>query len=454
MLRLRFAAISDVGRVRKDNQDSGYAGPWLLTVCDGVGGAARGDIASSTAVQQLRRLDEPPVDGHAPDELLGLVSGALHRAHDRIGELVDADPALEGTSTTATVALFDGERIGVGHVGDSRAYLFRDERLSQITHDHTFVQSLIDEGRITEDEARVHPHRNLILRALDGVRDVEPDLFVVDLKPGDRLMLCSDGVCGALADGRIADVLATGSADYAAVELVRASLEAGSTDNVTCVVADVVEADDADELTEAADAEPLLVGAAAELRRRLPAGLKMFRGHRNGDTGELEPVTDDDLPLPPGAIAADPVDHETIRYAPQAAPRFAWLRPLLVALVVAGLVWVLGAAAWSWSQRQFYVGEHDGTVAVYRGLNTSFAGVALSEPYETTDLGLDELSEFDAEKVRSGIAVDDLADAHRAVDALAKRVQPLTGSSPSASPGASPTPSSTASPSPTTGTTP
>src|SRR4051794_23670140 len=239
-LHLRFAAVSDVGRVRKDNQDSGYAGPWLLAVCDGVGGAARGDIASSTAISQLRRLDAPPpVD--ADDDLLARVAGALHRAHDRIGELVDEDPALNGTSTTATVALFDGTRVGMGHVGDSRAYLFRSREITQLTADHTFVQSLIDEGRITATEARVHPQRNLILKALDGVHEAEPDLFVIEVRPGDRLLLCSDGASGVLDDGRLADILATGSVEYAAVELVRASLEAGSSDNVTCLVADVVE---------------------------------------------------------------------------------------------------------------------------------------------------------------------------------------------------------------------
>src|SRR5919112_396936 len=209
VFRLRYAAISDVGRVRKDNQDSGYAGPWLLSVCDGVGGAARGDVASATAIQQLRRLDAPPSTD--PDhDLLARVAGALHRAHDRIGELVDEDPALNGTSTTATVALFDGARAGFGHVGDSRAYLFRDGEITQLTSDHTFVQTLIDEGRITEAEARVHPHRNLILKALDGVHEAEPDLFVIELAPGDRLLLCSDGASGVLPDGRLADILSGG----------------------------------------------------------------------------------------------------------------------------------------------------------------------------------------------------------------------------------------------------
>src|SRR6478736_7452807 len=290
-LRLDYGAVSDVGRVRRDNQDSGYAGPWLLAVCDGVGGAARGDIASATAITQLRRLDQPP-GSDSPDELLARVAGAVHRAHDRLVELVDEDPALDGTSTTATVPAFDGIRLGIGHVGDSRAYLYRDGAIRQLTIDHTFVQTLIDEGRITEDEARVHPHRNLIMRAIDAVSDSEPDLFVLDLVPGDRLLVCSDGASGVLDDDRMADILGTGTPEYAAVELVRSSLEAGSSDNVTCVVADVHEAG-----AEPADEpEALVVGAAAE--RRLQRGRTggLFRGHRSGDTGELDPVPAADLP--------------------------------------------------------------------------------------------------------------------------------------------------------------
>ena len=178
-LRLDYSALSDVGRVRKNNQDSGYAGPWLLSVCDGVGGAARGDIASATAIGQIRRLDADPGD----EDRLALVAGALHRAHDRIADTVEEDPALRGTSTTAVVALFDGHQFALGHIGDSRAYLLRDGQLSQLTTDHTFVQTLIDEGRITEEEAKTHPHRHLILKALDGASDLEPDLFLVEAAP-------------------------------------------------------------------------------------------------------------------------------------------------------------------------------------------------------------------------------------------------------------------------------
>jgi protein phosphatase len=409
--RLQYAAISDVGRVRKDNQDSGYAGPWLLAVCDGVGGAARGDIASSTAIQQLRRLDEKP-----SEDLLGQVAGALHRAHDRINELVEEEPALNGTSTTATVALFDGNRLGMGHVGDSRAYLFRDHEITMLTTDHTFVQTLIDEGRITEEEARVHPHRNLILKAIDGIHEAEPDLFYVEVQAGDRILLCSDGASGALDDGRLADILSTGSSDYAAVELVRASLEAGSTDNVTCVVADVVDTADDGE-----PQEPMLVGAAADLRRKRGGMGGLFRGHRSGDTGELEAVTaeiPDDVPF---AIPSDPIDEEEARYAPRAPRRFVWLRRLLVLMVLVGLVWIGLAAAWSWSQEQYFVGEDDGVVVIYRGLNADLPGIDLSSPYETTNVELERLSDFDADKVREGIDAGSLSDARNTVENLAER---------------------------------
>lgn len=415
-LHLQFAALSDVGRVRKDNQDSGYAGPWVLTVCDGVGGAARGDIASSTAVQQLRRLDEPP-----SGDLLGQVAGAIHRAHDRISELVDEDPALNGTSTTLTVALFDGQQIGIGHVGDSRAYLYRSGTITQLTRDHTFVQSLIDEGRITEEDSRTHPHRNLILKAVDGVHETDPDLFTIELAPGDRLFLCSDGACGVLDDARLADILSTGTPDYAVVELVRASLEAGSSDNVTCVVADVAEG------SANGDATPLLVGAAAELPRRSSGGIgSLFRGHRSGDTGEMEPVRAD---IPDGvgfAIPKDPIDAEQARYAPQPPKPFGWLRKLLAIGIVLGVLWVASAAAYSWTQRQYFVKDRGGVVVIYRGVDAGVPGVDLSSAYETSKVRLDLLSEHDANTVKEGIDASDLDHARRIVDGLADRQEPPT----------------------------
>ena len=425
-LRLHYSAISDVGRVRKDNQDSGYAGPWLLTVCDGVGGAARGDVASSTAIQELRRLDEPPNE----TDLLDRITDEMHAAHVRIGRLVDEDPALNGTSTTATVALFDGSRVGIGHVGDSRGYLFRDGELSQLTTDHTFVQSLIDEGRITDIEARVHPHRNLILKALDGIHEAEPDLFMLELVPGDRLFLCSDGASGVLDDGRLADVLSMGSPDYAAVELVRASLEAGSSDNVTCIVADVRTEEDAAADPAYNELEPILVGAAAELRRRhgraaMTSGVgSLFRGHRAGDTGEMAPIADEILDDLPFAIKADPIDPEEARYAPRAPARYEWLKRALALAIVIGVLWVAAALAWSWTQRQYYIGEQDGVVVIFRGINADLPGIDLSEAYQSTDVEVDRLPELDADRVLETIEVDDLEAAEAAVQELAELQEP------------------------------
>ena len=415
-LRLSYYAVSDVGRVRKDNQDSGYAGPWLLAVCDGVGGAARGDIASSTAVGELRRLDTEPDSG----DLLTRVTDGLHEAHESIAAQVDEDPALSGTSTTATIALFDGHRIAIGHIGDSRGYLYRAGELSQITTDHTFVQSLIDEGRITEEEARIHPHRNLILKALDGLHEVEPDLFAIALAPGDRVFLCSDGACGVLDDARITDILASGSPEFSAIEMVRASLDAGSSDNVTCVVADVLTEEQAAADPAVAALEPMVVGAAAERKARSPRGL--FRGHRSGDTGELEPI---DAEIPEGidyAIVDDPpVDPEAYRYAPQAPRRFTWLRRVLVLAVLLGLAWIALASAYWWTQQQYYVGEDNGQVTVFRGID----GIpGLSSVYRTTDLAVDDLPDAAQSDLDEGINADDYKDAVSIVQNLAAKMMP------------------------------
>src|SRR4051794_29813800 len=190
-LRLRYSAVSDIGRSRRKNDDSGYAGPHFLMIADGMGGAAAGDLASAIAVQTMLRLDAP-IEG----DLLEALAGAVHRANDRLAELIEEDPAVEGMGTTVDAVLFDGARIGLAHLGDSRGYLWREGQLAQITHDHTWVQSLIDDGRITEDEAKVHSHRSLLLKVLDGRHDNDPDLSVHEVRAGDRILLCSDGLSG------------------------------------------------------------------------------------------------------------------------------------------------------------------------------------------------------------------------------------------------------------------
>ncbi len=440
-MRLRYSALSDVGRVRRDNQDSGYAGPHLLVVADGVGGSARGDIASSATVEELRRLDVPPTE-----EMLGALAGAIHRSHSRIAALVADDPDLEGTSSTVTAVSFDGSSLAVGHVGDSRGYLLRDGVLSQLTTDHTFVQSLIDEGRITEDEARVHPHRNLILRAVDGVHDPEPDVFTVEAALGDRVLLCSDGCSGVLNDDDLARVLGDGTPDHAAVALVSAALDAGSSDNVTVVVADLV-ADDAvddDETSAASLTGPMLVGAAAEGPRSRGGGTG--RPARGADTGELDPV-------PAGAAAAgatskNDLDPEEARYAPQPPRRFTWVRRLGVLAVIIGLVLIVAVAGYRWTQDQYFVGQDGDVVVIYRGIEADLPGISTHEVEERSDLAVDDLPTYNARQVREGIGASSLEDARGIVSRLERRVlcpEPAVPT-PSASPTGTPRPGASATP--------
>lgn len=432
-LHLAFAALSDVGRVRRDNQDSGYAGPHLLVIADGVGGAARGDIASSAAVDAIRKLDVAPGDG-----ALSELAATIHLAHDRLAEIVEAHPELEGTSTTVTAAIFDGSQLQVGHVGDSRGYLLRGGELQSLTTDHTLVQSLVDEGRITAEEARVHPHRNLILKAVDGVHEPEPDLFPVPLEVGDRILLCSDGCSGVLDTDTMARLLGGSALDQAAADLVRAALEAGSTDNVTVVVAEVTTE------TGSGATEPAVVGAAATAPHRRLAD-DATGNLADGDLVDLEDeAPDDDL------------DPEELRYAPRPPRRFLWTRRLAVLGLLVLVIGFGASALYSWSQGQYYVSDDHGDVVIFKGVKAEVPGVETHHVTERTDLKLADLQSYDAGRVRGGISADGLSDARRIVADLkidcpeptvVPTPTPTKKNKKNATATASPTPTPTATPS-------
>ncbi len=261
---LRYAAKSDVGMVRRDNEDSGYAGRTLLAVADGMGGHAAGELASSTAVATLAELDSEDL---AFEDVLTALDDAMLTSAERITQFIEADPTRAGMGTTLTAILWRGGRIALIHVGDSRAYLLRDGSLSQITHDHTYVQTLIDAGRITPEEARTHPKRNLLLRAIDGNGAPEGETSMREALVGDRFLLCSDGLSGVLPDNLLERVLGEVPDPTAAVtELVDLALSAGAPDNVTAVVADVIDLPAAD--LETSLGAPVVVGAAGDQRNR------------------------------------------------------------------------------------------------------------------------------------------------------------------------------------------
>ena len=204
-LELRYAVRSDVGLLREGNEDSAYAGPRLLAVADGMGGHAAGEVASALTIESMAQLDSVQPGG----DMLAALSSAVIAANAKLQEKILANPAVEGMGTTLTALLWSDGHAAVCHIGDSRGYLLRDGELYQITHDHTLVQSLVDEGRISADDVSTHPQRSLLLRALDGRSAAEPDLSVHDSQAGDRYLLCSDGLSGVVSDETLRDTLAS-----------------------------------------------------------------------------------------------------------------------------------------------------------------------------------------------------------------------------------------------------
>ncbi len=256
---VRSAAGSDIGHRRAVNQDSAYTSSRLLAVADGMGGHAHGEVASALAINAVAEVDAS-LDGvelHDVD-LLSALGTAMDTAARRLTDVADSDPALRGTGTTLVALLVDGTRVGVGHIGDSRAYLVRGGELHQLTHDHTLVQSLIDEGRLTADEAVDHPRRSVLVRTLQEGSPAEPDLFTVEGRIGDRFLVCSDGVTAVLDDDEIHEILTDVAEPADAVDrLIALVNEGGGPDNITCVVADLVDG-------TPSDAGGFLFGAAAE----------------------------------------------------------------------------------------------------------------------------------------------------------------------------------------------
>jgi PPM family protein phosphatase len=238
-LTVRYAVRSDIGLVREDNEDAVYAGSRLLAVADGMGGHAAGERASAAVIDALR-----PLDTQVPEaELLNALDHAVRRAAGTLRDMVQADPSLRTMGTTLTALLWSGSQLGLVHIGDSRAYLVRDGEVFQITQDHTLVQSLLDDGKITPAEVASHPQRSLLLRALDAEHKHEPDLQLRQARAGDRYLLCSDGLHAAVAAEAITEVLLTVTdPEQAVADLVALAMNAGAPDNITCIVADVIAA--------------------------------------------------------------------------------------------------------------------------------------------------------------------------------------------------------------------
>ena len=408
----KSTAVSHVGKIRANNQDSGYAGTQLFVVADGMGGHAGGDVASAIALKRVIEADRQYAS--AADAEFALQS-ALSAANTMLAETVFEHPELTGMGTTVSAILRSGSQIAIAHIGDSRIYLLRDGTLTQITADHTFVQRLVDSGRITPEEAAVHPRRSVLMRVLGDV-DAAPeiDTTVFDVLAGDRWLLCSDGLSSYVSDDKIAQALKSHPAVRdAADRLVKESLDQGAPDNVTVVVVDI------DESGESASVPVIVVGSAAaplsfegESGRRplrLPTlllhPLKLTQAHEDS---HFEPESDEYL---------DELILEDRRRARRR--RITWLVGVvvIVALIAAALV-----AGYRWSQSLYYVGADGQTVAIYRGIQQDLGPISLHSVYSQTSVQLNALPSYTRKTIEDTISAADLADA----TAIIKRLTDAT----------------------------
>jgi PPM family protein phosphatase len=450
-LVLRYAVRSDVGLLREGNEDSAYAGPRLLAVADGMGGHAAGEVASSLTISSMAKLDSEPPGG----DMLAELSSAVAAANTRLQEMIIANPAVEGMGTTLTALFWSDGHAAVCHIGDSRGYLLREGELYQITHDHTLVQSLVDEGRISVDDVSSHPQRSLLLRALDGRSVAEPDLSVHDSQAGDRYLLCSDGLSGVVSDEMLREAMATISEPEAVTrQLIELALRGGGPDNITCIVADVV---DTASSRLPPTGTPVMAGAAANADDPMLSADGAAPGSQNGTFDGLDEPADghftgvydqhgrppltapqpmltvDDLdPLDPALALAmaneNGTDLTAVRAAggrgghrgqPKRSRRPARRRwPIVTTSLVLLLAVVIGGGyvAWRWSQDQYYVGaDSHGQVVIYRGVNERIAGVSLSRPYQPTGIQLAQVPTPYQQTLKATDAASSLHDAQAIV---------------------------------------
>ena len=332
-----YAALSDIGKIRQSNQDSGYAGPNLLVLADGMGGPAGGDIASSIAIDHLRSLDHEAAN---PEEALASLREAISQAHQELCERSTQDPALTGFGTTCIAIRRSEDALTMTHIGDSRAYRLRGGELRQMTNDHSFVQYLVDTGQLTPEQAENHPQRSVLLRVLgDSQEDITLDESHPEFTVGDRWLLCSDGLCGFVSGQTIGKILYRSETPQQACEsLVELALKAGGPDNITCVIADIVE--------DPQQREPQVVGAAATDRLsqlRSQQADEAAEDTQASDHGPLDNLSEDgkededeSFSKARAAVPTESLEEETD------TPKYRWGRIIGVVLgllVLIGLFW-------------------------------------------------------------------------------------------------------------------
>jgi protein phosphatase len=472
-LIMRYAARSDVGRVRAKNDDSAYVGRHLAVVADGMGGHAGGDVASAATVLDMLHLDHGDYHGDA----VTVLADEIQTANSLLSELVHINPKLAGMGTTVTSLLLAEGKLHIAHIGDSRAYRLRDGVFEQVSVDHTFVQRLIDEGRLRPEEAETHPHKNVLMRVLGDV-DASPELDVdtMDVKPGERWLLCSDGlnyVAGHVVERTVRE---TKDLRECVETLIDLTLEAGSPDNVTVVMVEIVEETPDDVSTAAVDVVPPAAAADAQPGTE-SAGATVAAAPAADAGSDASPV-----PKPAAELPAEPEPgtstdphlgehlsaevlrqelssrpHELVGAAataaesgsiPTIAGRTVARRAATVLThkaetpaaddadeilepakprrwvtwsIAASVLLVLTVGLWlgyAWTQTRYYIGEFDSRVAIYNGVSQRLGPIQLSTLEAVTEIRMDSLPLFSQQRVRQTVPARDLYDAQRIVKNL------------------------------------
>jgi len=401
-IRVVSSSQSDKGKVRTSNQDSGYAGVNLYVVADGMGGHAGGDIASALATQHVAKIDDVYEDS---DQAMASLLDAMREANQTLSDTVDKFGYLAGMGTTMDAVIFTGDIANIAHIGDSRVYLMRDSQMQQITKDHTWVQQLVDSGRLTEEEALVHPRRNVILRVLgDTSEEPEFDIHQLEVRPGDRLLLCSDGLCGVVPTALIEENMRVANLDEAIELLIDEAKEYGAPDNVTVLLLEI-----RDEAEVGDFQQPITwLGSAANevVIKQNSAGriLEMFSPRAwveaFRDIGRKETFYSVKDPALEKAIGE--FDGKVRSWRLRGIAFF-----LVLALISGGTLF----GVYSYIQTRYYLGVENGNVAIYQGIKESFGGIGFSKLYKESEIRVTDLPEFQQELILKSISAESLADA-------------------------------------------
>lgn len=396
-------AASNIGKVRKSNQDSGYAGYNFFFVADGMGGHAGGDIASAMVSQAVAQADR---QYSSPAEAISSVDSALVAANEKLTKTVADHQELRGMGTTFSGLMVVDDKVALSHIGDSRIYRVTDGKLQQISKDHTFVQRLVDTGRITPEEALVHPRRNVLMRVLGDVEiELEIDSEVHDAVAGDRWLLCSDGLCGVVPEDVIARIVLNKTVDVeeAAELLVYEALEHGAPDNVTVVIVDILSAG----VQSAATPVAKFVGSAendvviAEHKGR--SIVEIFNPRILRDLLVRTPADAEFAPESEELL-------EKILNETRAKVRWRKIRSAALVLILIAFVVILLNSLYNYTQTRFYIGEKDGYVAIFKGIREAFGPLRFSTLYEKTSTLISELNPYQKQLVERTISGDSLLD--------------------------------------------